>query len=412
MSATRSVLSRLLISVISVIAAVVPSSPMFGEEGDRTGGPLDVPSTLSVEDAQVGRDKALDWLVASQNQDGSWASGAIEGLIDSGYSVASFYDWQYAAQALGCLALLRCPENAARQTALDRGLRWFSESRIPRRGSDWDNDTIWAALYGTLLGVTLADSPRYDADSPIREAALSRSRELLAILVVNQVPTGGWGYYDNPPYSRRPKWGTSFSTAMILPALQRASALGWIDDPSVLERAVGYVRRCQLPNGAYEYDLNPIPRAPTGEHINNVKGSLGRIQTCNWSLHAIGDDSVDLAKIRAGLEPFFQQHRFLDIARMRPVPHEAYYANAGYFYFFGHYHCAMVINELPEGEREAWHARLRPHVIKTQRTDGSSCDYLGQGYLVVAGTAFAALSLECGIPPSVVDGPDPLRSGR
>jgi hypothetical protein len=167
----------------------------------------------------------------------------------------------------------------------------------------------------------------------------------------------------------------------------------------VLDRAVTYVRRCALPNGAYEYDLNPIPRAPAGEHINQLKGSLGRIQACNWALHAIGDPAVDLAKVRSGLVPFFEHHRFLDIARMRPIPHEAYYANAGYFYFFGHYHCARAINLLPATEREDWHARLRPHVVKTQRKDGSFCDYLGQGYLVVAGTAFAAMALDLGLEP-------------
>jgi len=157
------------------------------------------------------------------------------------------------------------------------------------------------------------------------------------------------------------------------------------------------VRRCRLPNGAYEYDLNPIPRAPAGEHINKVKGSLGRIQVCNWSLLACGDDSVTPAAIRTGLEAFFRDHRFLDIARMRPIPHEAYYANAGYFYFFGHYYAAEAIELLPEAEREAWHARLRPHVVKTQRKDGSFCDFLGQGYLVVAGTAYASLVLQLGL---------------
>lgn len=379
-----------------VLMATTLIAPAFGASDD-SGGPLDIPKEMSVGDAEEGRDKALAWLVRTQNEDGSWASGAIEGLIDSGYSVASFFDWQYAANSLACLALLESPQTDDRREALDKGLHWFANARLPRRGSDWDNDTIWAALYGTLLAVTLHDSTLYRDVSPIRAQAIVRGRELLAILLDNQVPTGGWGYYDDPPYSRRPKWGTSFSTAMILPALRRAMDIGWVEDSTVLARANHYVRRCQLPNGAYEYDLNPIPRAPAGEHINKVKGSLGRIQTCNWALHAIGDASVDADRIRKGLAPFFEHHRFLDIARMRPIPHEAYYANAGYFYFFGHYHCALVINELPEEEREAWHARLRPHIIKTQRADGSSCDYLGQGYLVVAGTAFAALSLEYGI---------------
>ena len=215
--------------------------------------------------------------------------------------------------------------------------------------------------------------------------------------MTNQVPTGGWGYYDDPIFSRRPKWATSFSTALVLPALKDAQRLGWLKDPRVLARAIAYVRRCQLPNNAYEYDLRPVPRAPSGEHINNIKGSLGRIQVCNWALHVCDDKSVDLDRIRTGLAPFFGHHRFLDIARMRPIPHEAYYANAGYFYFFGHYYAAQVIERLPESEREAWHARLRPHIVKTQRKDGGFTDYLDQGYMVVADTAFSALALGAGL---------------
>lgn len=355
-----------------------------------------LPAIMGRSEARACMDRALNWLVTRQHQDGSWASSVIEGLLDSHYSVASYYDWQYAANALGTLALLEAPETEARLRALHKALHWIYTTRLPKRGSHWDNDTVWAALYGVVLCVAAAQDSRI-VDSVHRQALERRGRALLRNLIGNQVPTGGWGYYDSPTYSRRPKWGTSFSTALVLPALKDAQRLGWLTDEKVLARAIGYVRRCQLPNDSYEYDLRPIPRAPAGEHINKIKGSLGRIQVCNWALHACGDASVDLDRIRKGLTPFFGHHRFLDIARMRPVPHEAYYANAGYFYFFGHYYAALVIQRLPATEREAWHARLRPHIVKTQRRDGSFTDFLDQGYMVVADTAFSALALNAGL---------------
>ena len=37
---------------------------------------------------------------------------------------------------------------------------------------------------------------------------------------------------------------------------------------------------------------------------------------------------------------------------MRPVPHEAYYLNAGYFFYFGHYYCGLAIGLLPPAERD------------------------------------------------------------
>lgn len=387
---------RYLALVIPLLVALAGLSG--GQEAAPEVAPKPAVSRVPDRDAaRVSLDRALQWFVTTQNADGSWASPVNEGLLDSlYYSVATFYDFQFATQALALMALLECEETPARRAALEKGLRWFTTTRLPKRGSDWDNDTIWAALYGTVLSVRAVQDSRFQ-DPMWKEPLERRGRALLDILVRNQIPTGGWGYYDFAPYSRRPTWGTSFSTALVLPSIRKALELGWIDDRKILKRGLAYVRRCRLPNGAYEYDLNPVPRAPAGEHINKVKGSLGRIQVCNWSLLACGEGSVNEDTIRTGLEAFFRHHRFLDIARMRPVPHEAYYRNAAYFYFFGHYYAALAIDLLPEAERESWHARLRPHVVKTQRADGSFCDHLGQTYEVVAGTAYASLILNLGL---------------
>ncbi len=110
----------------------------------------------------------------------------------------------------------------------------------------------------------------------------------------------------------------------------------------------------------------------------------------------MGDGSGNDDTIREGLTAFFKEHKFLDAAFMRPVPHEAYYANAAYFYHFGHYYASLAIEQLPKEERAAWHALLRPELVKTQREDGSLTDFLGTGYLRVASTAFTILALEAG----------------
>lgn len=383
-------------TLLLVLAGCLAMPGQVPELKPRPSAQLDFPATLDADAARSSRDRALDWLVRNQRKDGSWAHGVMTGLLDSGYAVVSFYDWKLGANAVAIMALRRCPETPERVAALRRAIRWFTTARLPKRGNDWDNDSMWAVLYGVVMLVEMADDPRFKDDpwkGPIRE----RGQELLKVLIKSQIPTGGWAYYDDPPYSRRPTWGTSFCTALILPTLKRAHAAGWFANRRVIERALAYVKRCRLPNGAYEYDLNPIPRAPVGEHINKIKGSLGRIQVCNWALRVCGDPKTTDARITEGLEQLIKHHRFLDIARMRPIPHEAYYANAGYFYFFGHYYAAEVIELLPRQEQEKWHARLRPHVVKTQRKDGSFCDFLGQDYLIVAGAAYGALTLQLGL---------------
>jgi hypothetical protein len=356
---------------------------------------LDVPETLGPEAAREGLGRSIAWLVERQNPDGSWATGALDGLLELGFSVESFYSWQVAANALACLALLGASETPEGRAALEHGLAWLEGTRTPQRGSDWDIDYVWGGLYGFAATVEVARDERFrGGEWPARLEALAR--RYLAILAANQVPSGGWGYYDAPTYSRRPKWATSFSTAAVLPALLWGEQLGWVGDPGLRRRATRYVADCALPNGAFAYDLEMIPSVG-GDGINDVKGSLGRIQACHWALATVGERKITPERLRAGLESFFEHHRFLDVAYMDPFPHEAYYYNSGYFYLFAHYYAARVIELLPIEEREGWHARLRPHLLKVMRADGASTDFLTSAYMQVAGTAFSAMALELGL---------------
>ena len=345
--------------------------------------------------AQAGIDRALAFLVTTQNPDGSWGSSSCETTMEMVFSIETHYAWCVAAHGLATMALLAAKETPARRAALDKAVRWLCDCRMTRRGSNWDNDAVWGWLYGSVAMTTIAQDGRYRTDE-WRGPVAFRGQEFVGWLAKNQEPLGGFGYYDDPPYTRRPKWGTSFATAAVVPALGTAQQLGWLPDTTTRDRAATYVRRCRLPNGAYEYDLSPVPRLNGGEHINDVKGSLGRIQVGNWALRQAGDAALTDAMIRQGLEQFFEHHRFLAVARMRPIPHEAYYLNAGYFFYFGHYYCGLAIELLPPADREAFRRQLRQKLLATQRADGSYCDFLGASYMVVASTAFATLALQAG----------------
>ncbi|MEW6071890.1 MAG: hypothetical protein AB1726_04740 [Planctomycetota bacterium] len=368
-----------------------------GPAGEEPAG---APETMNAPPARAARDRGIAWLAAAQNADGSWCTGVVEGVLEMGFPPAAYYAWKVAASAIACLALLEVEETPAVRSALDRGLAWLCAAESPRRGADWDVDHVWGALYGFAACVEAARDPRFAAaDWParLREAG----GRYLAILERTQSPRGGWGYYDDPIYSKRPKWDTSFCTALVLPALAAGVEMGWVDDPRILVRARGYVSRCALPNGAYGYDLDLVPRMGAiagGEHIDAVPGSLGRVQVCNWGLARAGERKITPDRVREGLEAFLRHHRFLDVAWTKPVPHEAFYYNSGYFYAFGHYYAAEAIQLLPEAEREAWHARLRPHLVRRQRADGSLADFLLGSYTSVACTAFLVLALDLGLP--------------
>ena len=368
-----------------------------GQKPERELRPAqDVPATMSQDQALASLERSLRFITTTQNSDGSWCGSAPDSVMELGFNPETYYTWQLGAVELTLLSLMQCDETPERRAALERGMEWFCTTRLPARGSDWDVDYMWPALYGVVTALEALADPRFASPEWQRKIE-TRGRAFMEILERSQVPEGGWGYYDDPPFTNRPKWATSFATATVIPSLEAAQKRGWYADPKLRERAVAYVAGCALPNGAYEYDLNPIPRAGAGESINSIKGSLGRIQICNWSLRRCGIKFVTDDKIREGLGAFFEHHRFLDVARMRPVPHEAYYANAGYFYFFGHYYAALAINELPASEREAWHAKLRPHLVKCQYEDGSTSDFLHSRYDILASTAYAAMALDLGL---------------
>jgi hypothetical protein len=358
---------------------------------------------VDVEQARAGHDRAIGWLLENQRENGAWATGALDGLLEMGFSVETYYAWQVASHGLAVMALVEAPRSPERDVSLTRALEWLTTTRLPRRGSDWDVDYVWSALYGYVALVTAAADPRV-AEGPLAEAVEARGRAFARQLAHNETPSGGWAYYDDPPYTQRPKWATSFCTALVLPALREGIERGWVEDAGMLPRAVRAVRRSALPSGAFTYDAsNPIPRYLGGEHIDDVKGSLGRIQVCHWGLARVGEPTITEERLRWGLEAFFEHHRFLRTARGRPIPHEGFYANAGYFYLFAHYYAAEVIELLPEDEREAWHMRLRPWLIEAQNADGSAVDFLVSGYMRVAGTAYLALALGKGLAPGLRD---------
>ena len=351
---------------------------------------------LSMEESRASLERAVGFLIESQTPEGTWGSQAPDCLLELGFALETYYSWQVGAHALGTMALAAGPDEPRRRAALDRAVEWLIEARPSTRGADWDVDKVWSTLYGFVACVELLEDPRLK-EGELGARLDARGREFLSVLLDHQSEMGGWAYYDDPPYDRVQTWATSFCTALVLPSLVRAKERGWALEQRVIDRALKYVQRCMLPNGAYEYDLNPQARLTGIEHINRIEGSLGRTQVCHWARLACGDERVTAEDVEAGLGALFQHHGFLDHARTRPVPHEGFHANAGYFYFFAHYYAAKVINTLPEARREEWHALLRPHITKTQWSSGAMSDFMDAGYALTSATAFSILALEEGM---------------
>lgn len=369
----------------------------------------DTPREVNVSDeaTRAALQRSVGFLLKDQNPNGSWGSiaNALPGYDDIFLNTETQRGWQVATTALACISLQHTTVTSEETwAAYDRGIDFICQNVNLKRPSDWDIDTVWGFVFG-MQGLAHARmNPRYK-DSPRLAEIIAAGDTLLAKLAKHQTPAGGWGYYEGSAgVTPNPSWATSFTTSSCILGLIDAKKAGFQVDQAMLDRAVRAVRRCRLPNGAYAYSIEALNTPEHIESINNVKGSLGRIQVCNLALRRAGLDISD-AQLRSGLDLFFQHHKFLDAARGRPIPHEAYYANAAYFYFFGHYYAAQVIAELPADQQARYWDRLRREVIKTQQSDGSSWDYYMNSYGKPYGTAFASGALTLSLLPSAMKSP-------
>ncbi|MBL8694407.1 MAG: hypothetical protein JNJ88_09960 [Planctomycetes bacterium] len=375
--------------MIRAVAAVAAAALLSAAAGAQSSRPKETLPTA--QDMRVGLERGLQFLLKDQNSDGSWGSHRnMESTFWS--NPESHRSWRVATTGLVVMTLLDAMQLPEAAGAVDRGLDYIVANCDLKRPSDWDTDDVWGELYGLQAIARALQSPRYKTGE--RRAKLEGAAKIfLATLERRQSPNGGWGYYADAEDAWRSQWATSFTSAGVVLAMLDSKAAGLPVNEKVLAGAVKAVKRCRLPNGAYSYDVMAIPAPSAGEGINNVKGSLGRIQVCNLALFRVGE-VVTAKDLVEGLDKFFEHHKFLDVARMRPIPHEAYYYNAGYFYFYGHYYAAGVLEAIPAEHRARFVPQLARDVLKTQEADGSMWDFTMQSYSRPYATAFSMMTLQ------------------
>lgn len=351
---------------------------------------------LDAEDARVAVERAEGYLLETQNPDGSWGGSWDSVTTWSGpvwSNPESHRSWRVATTGLCCLALVSVEDSPEVRAALDRSIDYLVENDMVKRPSEWDTMNCWAHIYSVQGLAAVYVDPRF-TQSRKRAAIRKAVENNLKQLRYHQSLSGGWGYLEfDRPRTNRPQWATSFTTAAGVIALVEAREAGFDVDEGMLRRAVKAVRRCWLPNGAYTYSVRVIPNPRSIGSINRIKGSLSRIQVCNLAL-LMGGDEIGRDRLRTGIEQFFEHHRFLDIALHKPIPHETYYQNSGYFYMFGHYYAARVIALLPEDEQKRWWPKLWYEVAKLQRENGSIWDYDMHAYDRAYGSAYGILALQ------------------
>jgi hypothetical protein len=143
--------------------------------------------------------------------------------------------------------------------------------------------------------------------------------------------------------------------------------------PHVVEKATKLLASNQIPEGSYLYGRYLWTRPRMG--INLPKGSACRTPGNDYALELFGQPPKRGAYVES-LENLCTKYvGFQQIAVHRPIPHEAWYNISGYFYLYGFYYAAVVLNEkLPEDEQRRLFPALARGVLYCKEKDGSFWD--------------------------------------
>lgn len=370
--------------------------PALATEGPRPASvaPLD-PAAL---EASIARGVAF--LLERQNKDGWWGSARETKDLNIYAPAPGAHDaFRAAVTGLAVWALCDGADYRADKRvhkALERAEKWMGE-HLPklRRATPDALYNVWGHAFAIeglvrLHGLDLEKEARKNAERRAKIAQLIDQQ--IELLGRYESVDGGWGYYDFNTRSMKPGSSpSSFTTATVLVALKDAQGIGRAVPQKLIDRATYSIRRQRNADYTYLYG-EYLKKWPVWD-INRPAGSLGRSQVCNLALRRWGDASCNDAVLKTWLDRLFARNEWLSVGRKRPVPHESFFAIAGYFYYFGHLYAGLSIDELPAGERSHFRDQLAHVLMPLQEKDGCWWDYPFYDYHFDYGTAMALVSL-------------------
>lgn len=378
----------------SEVRAEEAASAILDEPYDFSQPPtlpqVDAPSAESVQESMQ---RGIAFLVEHQNENGSWGSATHTKGLNIYAPVPGAHDaFRCATTSLCISALLEvAAENADAVQAVDRAEQWlFSHLDELKRATGDAIYNVWGHAYSIQALVRMRS--RIPEDSARIHKIDELIRKQFDMLTRYESVDGGWGYYDMRYQAQRPTSDSiSFVNGAVLIAFDEAKQVGLAPPERLVKRAIAATLRQQKPDFSYlygEYLKNQPMRG-----INRPGGSLGRSQCCNIALRRWGDERITDNVLKNWLYRLYVRNGWLDIGRKRPIPHEAWFQVAGYFYYYGHYYGALCIESLPQEEREPYQQMLAKLIIDRQEKNGSWWDYPLYNYHPSYGTAFALMTL-------------------
>jgi len=350
-------------------------------------------ATAGAIDAAITR--GVDFLTNSQNSNGSWGGPTMtKGLTVYAPLPGAHHAFRAGASGIALSGLIDARDARPHAgAAIDKAAAWTA-AELPklRRADTTTTYNVWGHAYG-LRALTRLHAREQD---PAKKAEWARlAQEQIALANRFEDVDGGWGYLDvfDGLATRKPSGlPTSFTTATMLLAMASArDAMRLTLDGPIVKSSLAAIRRQRTPDFSYTYShaYRNHPRLD----INRPAGSLARSQSCNAALRVFGDETVTDEVIETWAQRFLDREGWLDIGRKRPIPHEAHFRIAGYFYYYGIYYFTESVALLPREKQAPYARRLASILVGRQEKDGSWWDFPLYSYHQPYGTGYALMAL-------------------
>jgi hypothetical protein len=339
--------------------------------------------------------RGVDFLVSHQNANGSWGGPTrTKGLNIYAPLPGAHHAFRAGASGLALSGLIDAadsrPEAAA---AIEKAAVWAAEE-LPhlRRADTTTTYNSWGHAYG-LRALTRLYQHEKDPAKKAEWVRLGQQQVDLANRYEDV--NGGWGYldiFDGLATQKPSGLPTSFTTATVLLAMAEArEVLGVTLDDKLVKHAITSIEMQRTPDFSYTYAF--FHRMHPRKDINRPAGSLSRSQACNACLRVFGDRTVTDEVLSTWADRFLAREGFISNGRKRPVPHEAPFKIAGYFYYYGIYYFTESARLLPREKHAAYARLLASILLERQEKDGSWWDYPLYDYHQAYGTGYALMAL-------------------
>ncbi len=339
--------------------------------------------------------RGVDFLVTHQNKNGSWGSARRTKNLNIYAPLPGAHQaYQAGASGLALSGIIDVKDPRPEVEATIQKAAVWTASELPklRRADQTTTYNTWGHAYGLRAMTRLYQR---ETDPAKKAEWLRLGQQQIDLVDRYEDVNGGWGYldiYDNLTTQKPSGIPTSFTTATVLLAMDEArDVMGVKLNESLVKHAITGINWQRNPDFSYDYSFNHRYR-PRLE-INRPAGSLARSQACNAALRVFGEKAVTDEVLITWADRFLAREGFLSNGRKRPVPHEAPFKIAGYFYYYGIYYFTVSARLLPP-EKQASYARpLAEILLALQEKDGSWWDYPLYDYHQAYGTGYTLMAL-------------------